>query len=46
MTGRDAVVRAWHKREEALRRQMRARRLNPGIALGSGGWAGNGRIGT
>jgi hypothetical protein len=34
----DAVVLAWHKREDAVRRQMRSRRLDPGIALG--GWGG------
>jgi hypothetical protein len=33
----DAVVLAWHKREDALRRQMRARRLDPLGAVG-GGW--------
>ena len=43
----DAVVLAWHKREDALRRQMRTRRLDPGIGLGwgggrgSNGWMGN-----
>jgi hypothetical protein len=37
----DAVVLAWHKREDALRRQMRPR-LNPGIGLGGRyGWMGN-----
>jgi hypothetical protein len=41
----DAVVLAWHKREEALRRQMRTRRLNPGTGLG--GWGGpNGWMGN
>jgi hypothetical protein len=38
----DAVVLAWHNRADALRRQMRGRRLNPGIALGGGGgWMGS-----
>ena len=40
----DAVVLAWHKREDAVRRQMRTRRLNPGIGLGWGG--GSGWMGT
>ena len=40
----DAVVLAWHKREDALRRQMRTRRLDPGIGLGWGG--GSGWMGT
>ena len=36
----DAVVLAWHKREDAVRRQTRTRRLDPGIALGRGGGLG------
>jgi hypothetical protein len=33
----DAVILAWHQRADALRRQTRPR-LNPGRALGPGGW--------
>jgi hypothetical protein len=35
----DAVILAWHKRDEALRRQTK-RRLEPGRALMRGGWMG------
>jgi hypothetical protein len=36
----DAVILAWHKRDEALRRQTRPR-LNPGrYTMGPGGWMG------
>ena len=34
----DAVILAWHKRDEALRRQTKPR-LNPGRAMGPG-WMG------
>ena len=33
----DAIVLAWHKREDVLHRQMRTRRLDPLGAVG-GGW--------
>jgi hypothetical protein len=35
----DAVILAWHKRDEALRRQTRPK-LDPGRYLGAGGWMG------
>ena len=35
----DAVILAWHKREDALRRRTR-RRLEPGRHLGPAGWMG------
>ena len=33
----DAVILAWHKRDEALRRQTK-RELEPGRALAADGW--------
>jgi len=35
----DAVILAWHKRDDALRRQAKPK-LNPGRYLGPGGWMG------
>ena len=35
----EAVVLAWHNRDDALRRKTR-RRLEPGRHLGPGGWMG------